>query len=166
MVIPFYRALIDPTGKYRYFLSRKWAQDRGRACFIMLNPSTADAEKDDSTIRRCIWFAKSLGCGSLYVVNLFAFRATNPRELLRTSDPVGPENDKHIKWAVGRSNYIIAAWGVEKPNYTRRAAVVRGLLAKEGKQIHCFGMTKNGCPRHPLMLRNETKLQRYEIEGY
>ena len=91
-------AVISDCGKYRYRLTRKWGY--GRPCgFIMLNPSTADALHDDPTIRRCVGFAKAWGCGALIVVNLFAVRATSPREMMRADDPVGPENKEHVQRA-------------------------------------------------------------------
>lgn len=86
------------SGDYRYRLGRAWAG--GPTCtFIMLNPSTADADQDDPTIRRCVGFAKALGCGALEVVNLYAYRATNPRDLLRQDERVGPENDYWLREA-------------------------------------------------------------------
>src|SRR5262245_19133112 len=89
-------ALISPCGLYRYWLTRTWDNSLRRVCWVMLNPSTADAEQDDPTIRRCVGFARSWGAGGIIVVNLFAFRASDPKALLRAADPVGPDNDGHI----------------------------------------------------------------------
>ena len=78
-------ATISPCGSYRYTLTRDLglAMKPKRPClFVMLNPSTADALMDDRTIRRCKGFATREGCTSLTVVNLFAFRATNPDDTL------------------------------------------------------------------------------------
>src|SRR5689334_10316767 len=75
-------AIFDSTGMYRYSLWREWSTDSPPVTFIMLNPSTADDWKDDSTIRRCIGFARTWGFGALEVVNLFAYRATDSRKLL------------------------------------------------------------------------------------
>lgn len=80
-------AKISVCGRYRYFLERVLPSGDGAMCFVMLNPSTADGEADDATIRRCIYFAGREGCKNLWVVNLFAFRATDPRELLKVDDP-------------------------------------------------------------------------------
>ena len=160
MGIPFNRAVIDPTGKYRYFLSREWAENHGRACFIMLNPSTADADKDDPTIRSCLRIARR-SVGSLYVVNLFAFRATDQKKLLLARDPIGPENDSAILWAAKASTHVIAAWGIEKPNYKPRAAAVRRLLREAGVEVMCLGKNKDGSPHHPLYVASETELQPY-----
>src|SRR3954454_15761859 len=93
-------AVISACGRYRYLLSRQVGPGLRTATFIMLNPSTADATNDDPTIRRCIGFARQWGCGRLAVLNLFAVRATDPAEMKRADDPVGPENrdwfDRHL----------------------------------------------------------------------
>src|ERR1700731_2978902 len=104
-------AVISDCGRSRYLLRRTWDHDKPRALFVMLNPSTADAEVDDPTIRSCMRLAKQMGHGSFEVVNLFAWRATDPRELHTASDPVGPENDRVIEAAVNRCDIVICAWG-------------------------------------------------------
>ncbi|MEC9374624.1 MAG: DUF1643 domain-containing protein, partial [Planctomycetota bacterium] len=107
-------ALFDPTGRYRYRLTRRFPDapaDGPAACFVMLNPSTADAERDDPTIRRCIGFARGWGCATLDVVNLFAFRATRPADLRAAEDPVGPCNQRHVRAAIRRADMVIFAWG-------------------------------------------------------
>ncbi|MGH9551149.1 MAG: DUF1643 domain-containing protein, partial [Terriglobales bacterium] len=90
------KAVFDRSGKYRYTLSRCWNSDLERIVFLMLNPSTADAEVTDPTIRSCLGFARELGFGALEVVNLFAYRATEPAALKRARSPVGRENDRYI----------------------------------------------------------------------
>src|SRR5689334_18589152 len=104
-------ALFDPTGRYRYRLWRQWDPAKPAVAFVMLNPSTADATTDDPTIRRCFGFAQGWGFGRLEVVNLFALRATDPRELARHPDPVGPANDAHIAAALALTDQAVAAWG-------------------------------------------------------
>ncbi|WP_300747618.1 DUF1643 domain-containing protein [Pseudomonas sp.] len=141
-------ALID--GPYRYLLSREWAAGP-RICFIMLNPSTADASEDDPTIRRCIGFATALGAGAIDVVNLFALRATDPAELRKHAAPEGPENIVHIARAASGAEMVICAWGAHafaKP----RARVVLGVLASMSITPHCLRQTKDGHPAHPLYL--------------
>lgn len=149
-------AVIDPTGTYRYRLLREWDETQPRACFCMLNPSTADAWRDDATIRRCLGFARSWGCGSLEVVNLFAYRATSPAVLQQASDPIGSENDRHIQEAVSAAQIVVAAWGTHGEFLKRDRAVVP-LLG----EAHCLGMTKSAFPRHPLRLRADTPLIGY-----
>lgn len=148
---------ISEDGRYRYHLSRFWDPAVHGLAFVMLNPSTADGSADDPTIRRCMRFARDLGFGGMYVVNLYAFRATKPADLWRAEDPVGPENDAYLKRAflaaaaVGKP--VIAAWGANaRPD--RVAQVLDLPLARES--LHAFGLTKGGAPRHPLYLRAES----------
>jgi hypothetical protein len=145
-------AIIDPTGAYRYSLTREWDAALPRVCFCMLNPSTADALRDDPTIRRCIGFARSWGYGSLEVINLFAYRATSPGELRAADDPVGPQNDWHIGQAAGRASLIIVAWGAHGSFLARDVPVAERLAG-----ALCLGMTRTGYPRHPLYVRGDTR---------
>lgn len=148
-------ARISQDGQYRYSLHREWRQGNERpywVTFVMLNPSTADANNDDSTIRRCIGFAKALGATGLAVVNLYAFRATQPADLWTADDPVGPENDAELetflKMAAGHHFPVIAAWGANaKPDRVARLLQMRG-----SDRLQALGVTKDGAPRHPLYL--------------
>jgi hypothetical protein len=147
-------AVISPCGKYRYLLERKWSIGLPCVTWIMLNPSTADAEKDDPTIRRCIGFSKAWGYGSLYVVNLFAWRATDPSELKRVLRPVGPENDHYIGRAAANCKEIVAAWGAHG-SFQDRDKVVLNLL--KGFGITALSLTTKGSPGHPLYLAADAK---------
>lgn len=142
-------AVISACGRYRYSLSRQWKDDDSYAVFIMLNPSTADAEKDDPTIRRCIAYAKAWGYGGLVVVNLFAFRATHPDFLLmqHPGEIVGPENDEHIREACVTSQVEVAAWGT-RGALLDRDEKVRKLIP----DLKVLRLTKEGYPSHPLYL--------------
>lgn len=152
-------AIISPCGLYRYTLHRQFHDMPVKPClFVMLNPSTADATKDDATIRRCVGFAKREGCNRLTVVNLFAFRATDPDGLLRCSDPVGPENDTHLVDQVNKHSdlgIVIVAWG-SNALAARTRGLVKVALIKAGAL--CLGTTKDGHPCHPLRLRTDTPL--------
>ncbi|RUT01013.1 hypothetical protein DSM106972_070190 [Dulcicalothrix desertica PCC 7102] len=143
------------VGDYRYLLSRKWDASKPKITFVMLNPSTADAKQDDRTLRKCIHFAKSLGYGSLQVVNLFAYRATKPRELRKVTDPVGPKNNFYIQLATRRTSLIIVAWGTHG-GFQGRDKVVQNLISSK-QTLYCLGVTKYGYPRHPLYLKKNTK---------
>lgn len=148
-------ARISEDGKYRYALTRIWDRDRLPVCFVMLNPSTADAEEDDPTIRRCVSFAKREQHGGLIVVNLFAYRATEPKALLSADDPVGPENDLAIQHLCHTFRTVFA-WGAERwPLVRRRSAAVRGMLTPP---FSCLGVTRDGHPRHPLYLSGATRI--------
>lgn len=149
---------------YRYRLDRVWDDTtRNRLVVIGLNPSTADETLDDPTIRRCIYFAQRERMGGLIMLNLFAFRATDPREMRHCTHPVGngSDNDIFILAALHRSERgrgpVVAAWGCHGAHLGRGDAV-RKLLHKHGAALKVFGLTKHGHPRHPLFLRNDTPL--------
>lgn len=144
--------MLSKCKRYRYALSRVWAPDKDICMFIMLNPSTADANADDPTIRRCINFAGQWGYGGIYVANLFAIRGVNPKEALSVQDPVGPRNDLWIEKMAARAKLHIAAWGSHAAG-RKRGAAVRKILAPI--ELKCLGLTKDGYPRHPLYLRKD-----------
>lgn len=152
-------AVIDSKGIYRYHLSREWKDRQRRCCFIMLNPSTADAVTDDRTILRCVGFAKRWGYGAVDVVNLFAYRARKPSILKSVVDPVGPENDVYIKIIANQPNCerIVAAWG----NHGEFLERQRRILSIIGRDLYCLGVTKKGQPRHPLYVAEVTPLIEY-----
>ncbi len=147
-------ARLSTCGRYRYWLLRPLGAGP-TALFCMLNPSTADAKVDDPTIRRCIGFAKAWGCGALEVVNLFAWRATDPSVVIaafrRGEDIVGPDNDEAIIDAARRAGIVIAAWGGE-PIAANRGNHVMKLLSRVA-DVHCLARTEAGAPRHPLYLK-------------
>lgn len=151
-------AMLSDCGKYRYLLRRTWDARAPRTLFIMLNPSTADAEIDDATIRSCIRLSKCLGYGSFEVVNLFAFRATDPTELETAEDPIGPRNDTSIEAALGRCDMAICAWGAHHMA-ARRSADVQNMLRARRPAIFCLGRTKAGFPKHPLYIKSGTPLE-------
>jgi hypothetical protein len=142
-------ATFDTTGAYRYRLWREWDDTLPRVCFVMLNPSVADAGSNDPTVRRCIGFARAWGFGVLDVVNLFALRTPRPADL-RTSafDPIGPENNDYLTQAFRSAACVVAAWGVHGALHGRDRAVLP--LLPSGAV--CFGHTRGGHPLHPLYL--------------
>ncbi len=144
-------AVIDKTGLYRYSLWREWDIDKSKIVFIMLNPSKADASIDDPTLRRCISFAKFWDYGSLIVVNLFAFRTASPLELKKVDNPIGKQNDRHLKKAIKLADQVVVAWG-NNGKLMQRDRHVLELLSKQNIQPHCLGITKSGYPSHPLYI--------------
>lgn len=201
---PTSSAKLSACGTYRYDLRRRWPRDCGPKCdvpfgrcapdcsgwveprpmvFVGLNPSTATAEVDDPTIRRCIGFAKRESCGELVMLNLYALRATDPGKLLvhglaasakistRTvsfrpfarvaEDAVGPDNNHTIAAVLvevaNRNGIVVAAWGsTDAKLHADRVAVVRKLIG--AWPVMCLGTTKDGSPRHPLYLRADAPL--------
>lgn len=153
-------AQLSGDGRYRYTLTRSWEHAPGwkrtaPAVWVMLNPSTADHEVDDPTIRRVVGFSRDFGFSQAIVVNLFALRATDPSALARADDPVGPLNDAVLATIAEGAGLIVAAWGAH-PFAQPRAAQVRELL---GGQVMCLGHTKAGHPRHPLYLPLTARLE-------
>jgi hypothetical protein len=134
-------------------LRRDWATGTGVANFILLNPSTADEDNDDPTIRRCIGFARRLGFGGLVITNIFALRSTDPRALKQTADPVGPDNDQAILREAKEAARVVLGWGIWGA-YRKRGEKVRSALEGVGIELYNFGMTSGGQPRHPLYIPN------------
>lgn len=148
------KAYISDDGLYRYSLTRDIQHSCNGTCtFVMLNPSTADAAKDDPTIRRCIRFAREWGYSRLKVVNLYAYRATKPANLWLAEDPVGPENDHTISLVFGGSDFIVAAWGAN----ARDDRLESFWDTFGGWEIHALGLTKDCAPRHPLYMPADTE---------
>lgn len=171
-------AIISQCGSYRYRLWREW-RGFGRddtwdwlgdedcvdgsgarlgepksALFVMLNPSTADGDKDDPTIRRCVRFAQVWGYDRMEVVNLFAWRATDPQAMLALTargDPVGLDNKHHITEAVWRAGIVVCAWGAHG-RHIDQDEMALGWIESAGGVPHALKLTKNGCPSHPLYL--------------
>jgi hypothetical protein len=141
--------------RYRYRLWRRWDPTRPQIAFCMLNPSTADERTDDPTIRRCIGFARDWGYGGVEIVNIFALRATDPRELSLVRDPIGRMNDVHVTGAAERSSAVVIAWGVHGALRARGAAAL-GLLSPRARLL-ALGWTQAGEPRHPLYLRRDVR---------
>jgi hypothetical protein len=155
-------AHISDCGMYRYELTRTWDATVGRVCWIMLNPSAADAAVDDPTIRRCMGFARDWGYGGITVLNLFAYRATDPRHLVDANEAgievVGPLNAQRLCSVAPMAPLVVAAWGT-RGSYRNQAAKALQLLAGFQVDVLCLGTTKDGHPRHPLYVPAGTPLE-------
>ena len=152
-------AVISDDGIYRYLLTRRWAWGGRTLVVIGLNPSTADADQDDPTIRRCVAFAKREQCGGLVMLNLYGLRSRAPAALRTHPDPVGPENDIEINRSVHAGDLVLAAWGSGAFDVAR----VRAVCEIVGP-MHCLGFTKFGHhPRHPLYVTASAPLVRFEV---
>ncbi len=147
-------AILSPCRVYRYALWREWPGGTGYVLWIMFNPSSADEVKPDPTIRRCIGFATRWGCQALIVVNLFAYRATHPADLFMARDPIGPDNDEHLRRETNNAQYIVCAWGAS-PKAVERSREVLEIL--RDKTLHVLGLTNRGHPRHPLYVAGATQ---------
>jgi hypothetical protein len=140
----------SPDRIYRYALWRVWAAAKGFPMFIGLNPSTADETQDDPTVRRCIAYAKDWGYSGLCMTNIFAFRATDPKEMLAAKDPVGPDNDQWLTKLANQAAIKIAAWGT-KGSHNKRDKIIRELIP----DLNYLKLTKDGSPSHPLYLSKD-----------
>lgn len=134
--------------RYRYTLWRCWDADLPPVMMIGLNPSTADARRNDPTIRRCINFARAWGYGGLMMTNLFAFRATYPKDLKAATDPIGPRNDYWIRRMAGQVDGIVAIWGNDGAWLDRSEHMRRSLSGR----LQCLRLNASGEPAHPLYL--------------
>lgn len=142
---------------YRYSLTRSWDPSLPTLVVIGLNPSTADESEDDPTIRKCVKFAKAWGHGALKMLNLYAFRATDPKQLLTAKDPVGPLNDDEIlSITTGR---VLAAWGngAAKLKGPDRGNDLANFLFWRGIDLECLATNAGGGPKHPLYCKDDSK---------
>lgn len=153
---------ISECGRYRYRLWRRWSKEPFVG-FLMLNPSTADADIDDPTIRRCMGFARTLGYGGIMVTNLFALRTPSPKVLKAfEGDRVGhPVNRDFVRTEAEACLKTIAAWG-NHGTLDSHGALVRNMLRVVGIELWHLGLTRKGQPRHPLYLRSDTEPELWE----
>jgi hypothetical protein len=164
-------------GQYRYRLGRRWTRQgisKGLLVYLMLNPSTADATTDDPTIRKCIGFADRLGYDGIQVINLFSLRSTDPSVLVERvdnrGDLLGPDYDHFLNLTVRHARTVVAAWGCADTLRRRASLAARPAQAlarireiNPEIEIMCLGRSKDGSPRHPLMLAYTTQLEPFEV---
>lgn len=147
---PGFPAALSPCKQYRYTLWRRWYVGPRIVQFVGLNPSTADETTNDATLRRCIGFARVWGFDAMCMTNLFAFRATSPRDMKLAPDPVGIMNDCWLLDVRRQVDMCVACWGVHGNHLQRGPQVLETLL--HCGPLHCLRLTKAGIPSHPLML--------------
>ncbi len=140
-------------GKYRYALWRIWDNSKPIVAFIGLNPSTADFVADDPTIRRVKGFSKAWGFGGIYMLNLFAWRSTDPKVLPTVEDPIG-ECDKWLLYPTKKIHTVVFAWGSNPAiKIKNRAARVSEMFPN----AICLKKNKDGNPWHPLYVASNTE---------
>lgn len=150
-------AWLSDDGLYRYMLLHVWDRYTFPICWIMLNPSTADAKQDDATIRCVTFWSRKLGAGAFMVVNLFALRSTDPKALFGALDPIGPRNHEFVRAALNTCPMVVCAWGATSvPEVGAAESVLEQLRADQGTVVLCLGKTKDGRPRHPLYVKRST----------
>lgn len=149
-------AVFSDCSRYRWLLMRRWNEGSKICMFIGLNPSTADYSNDDPTVSRCVGFARKWGCSAMYMMNAYAFRATDPKVMKRQSDPVGQQCDEHLKAISASCSIKVACWGAHIETYrqTELKRMIPGLK--------CFGLTAKGYPKHPLYLSKDSQLMDFK----
>lgn len=150
-------AIFSDCEKYRYRLWRIWDASKPKACFVMLNPSTATHEVLDPTVTRCKKRAETLGYGGLEIVNIFAIRSKDPSILYDTSDPVGHDNFQAIEAAVKESAIAICAWGSHGKHMNIGPFIRDRLMQFFPAKFHYLKVNADGSPTHPLYLAYELK---------
>lgn len=160
------KAIISDCGTYRYRLSRTWDKAGKKVVFLMLNPSKADGKEDDPTIRRCINFAKAWGYGGIIVVNIFAYRETDPDILNKVGKKegvdyvIGPENNDYIRKAC-KGRKVVIAWGIRGWTLWQHERVVNMLREMKVKMYYLRLSSLWFIPCHPLYLPKKLKPKRY-----
>lgn len=145
-------ALFSECEQYRYVLWRCWdMENHGSVAFVALNPSTATSLDDDPTVRRCINFAKDWGAGRMYMLNAFAYRATDPDHMKNEINPVGSHNDWYISQIASQADITVICWGSHGKHDSRDADLL-DLLNDHDIKPWCLGWNKGMTPKHPLYL--------------
>jgi hypothetical protein len=137
--------------RYRYALTRTWEEGGKRVLFVMLNPSKATEVQNDPTVERCERRARALGFGAFQVTNIFAWRDTDPFQMRKAKDPIGPDNDTAILTGVAWADQVIAAWGTHGAHLDRGPQMA-AMLQGAGKPLYTLGLSKHGHPKHPLYI--------------
>jgi hypothetical protein len=154
-------AVFSQDSLYRYYLTRTWDRESPPklACWIMCNPSTADAFVLDPTIRRCVAFSKREGCTGLIVVNLYAYRSVKPDVLNHVDDPIGgARNALHISLAISVAHVAIAAWGAFRARGPDVRHLVFSLAEQQRAPLFALRLTADGSPGHPLYIPADAPL--------
>lgn len=153
-----------PCRRYRYLLESVWDARNGIATFVMLNPSTADETNVDATNIRCRGMVEHWGLGGLRFVNLFAWRAKEPPDMIAAAEPIGADNDAAILDACRDAALIVCAWGNDGRHLGRSRHVVR-LLSSAGCALHSLRINGTGEPAHPLYLPNGLNPEPWQPSG-
>lgn len=156
-------AELSACGRYRLLLWRRWG-DGGVLAAVLLNPSTADADRDDPTLRAVTARARAAGLGAVRVANLFTLRSADPQALRAAEDPVGPGADAAIDRAVEGAALVLCGWGAGGALAGRGAAVAARLAAADLPLVH-LGLTRGGQPRHPLYVPQAVPMRDWRIGG-
>lgn len=159
-------AYFSTDRKYRYWLKIVWNPNLPLLIVIGLNPSTADEQKDDPTVRRCKQWARNLHCGGLLMLNAFAFRATDPVDMMMADDPVGPENNRVLLEMTANAFITLCAWGNTGIFKNRSQEILQMFAADGGRKLKCLRFTKLKQPEHPLFVPYAAELQELKYDTH
>ena len=154
-------AVYSDCETYRYSLTRVWHDAGDKVMFVMLNPSTATEVQNDPTIERCERRARSLGFGGFRAANIFAYRATDPRDMRAAADPAGPGNEAAILDGMDWADQVVCAWGTNG-EHLNQGPHIETLLRATGRVLHQLGISKAGHPKHPLYIAYSQTPQPWE----
>lgn len=158
------QCVFSPDRAYRYVLRHRCrdmiCETQRRIAWIGLNPSTADEGTLDQTLTAVCRYSKKWGFSELVMLNLFAFRATDPRELKRAMDPIGPDNDEHLLVEARKADRVIACWG-DQGRFLARDRQVSDLL---GVSFECLLRNRTGAPHHPLYLKSRIRPKPFRLD--
>ncbi|PHR54656.1 MAG: hypothetical protein COA43_16235 [Robiginitomaculum sp.] len=155
-------AIFSPCRQYRYRLSQIWDERTPPLTWLMLNPSTADEVKNDPTVERCERRARMWGYGGSVVLNIFAYRATDPKDMRAHVDPIGPDNDEWLRKIARESAKaegaadIVGGWG-EHGAHMKRGEAVLEIFRQEGGRLSALKINASGHPAHPLYIAYSAK---------
>lgn len=156
--------------EYRYILGTR---GKNPLICIGINPSTAEPEHLDNTLKSVERIALGNGFDSFIMFNVYAQRATNPEDMEKTCNmALHRENMEAFRYvlSISRKPAVWAAWGsiIEKRAYL--SDCVRDMVSigrEQGASWYCAGaVTKKGHPHHPLYLRKDEKLKPFDVEAY
>lgn len=151
-------AVFSGDRQHRYLLTRRNLGGTGTCCFVLLNPSTADASRNDPTISRCEGFARRLGFEELWVTNLFSLMTKDPQVLAKSTCPSKPDNEHYLFDAARNADLVIVGWG-RHGGLCGRSSRVLSRMNSDCIDVYTFGITLNGEPRHPLYLPYSSPLR-------
>ena len=140
--------------RYRYGLAEIWDDALPLVMFHMMNPSVAGPDHADPTLIKTGKYARSWGYGGQLVGNVHAYRVTKSKLLVQADDPVGPENDKMLRYMARKAKMVVLAYGLPPKPLRARADTVVNMLGSKSRLMY-LSLTKNGTPGHPLYLKGD-----------
>lgn len=157
-----YSAIFSDDSKHRFSLNRIWDIEKEKAVAIMLNPSYADHLKNDLTVLKVTNFLIDQGFGSLSIVNLFSYIATDPKELSNNKDIIRSETNEYIVNSIKETDLVIIGWGSDSQKYISRKKDLKAILAESQIKLKCFRDSEGKMGRHPSRLGNDLELIDYK----